>query len=206
MTKPRTNYIFVDYENVQMVDLQLIREKPVKVVLVVGDRQKNLPVSLVRLAIEIGREQVEILESGCTGKNALDLVLAYHLGRRAKEDPDGYFHILSKDKAFDALVAHLKEADVRALRTEVFDQIPVLRDVKTIPLAERVRQVKDRIGKLKADGRPKKLKKLQSMIHSQFHKQLNESDVDAVVTGLKKDKAITVSDKDSVSYAIASSS
>jgi PIN domain len=203
MTKPRTNYIFVDYENVQKVDLQLIREKPVNVVLVVGERQKIMP-SLARLGIEIGREQVEIVESGCTGKNALDLVLAYHVGRRAKEDPDGYFHILSNDKAFDALVAHLKEADVRAARAEVFDQIPVLRDVRTIPLAERVRQVKDRIGKLQPDGRPKKLKKLQSMIHSQFHKQLTEDDVDAVVTGLKKDKAITVSDKDSVSYAIGS--
>jgi hypothetical protein len=206
MTKPRTNYIFVDYENVQKVDLQLIREKPVKVVLVVGDRQKSLPVPLVRLAIEVGREQVEILESGCTGKNALDLVLAYHVGRRAKEDPDGYFHILSKDKAFDALVAHLKAENVRASRADVFDQIPVLRDVKTIPLAERVRQVKDRIGKLKADGRPKKLKKLQSMIAAQFHKQLTEDEVDAVVKGLARDKAITVSDKDSVSYALEGSS
>ena len=206
MTKPRTNYIFVDYENVHEMDLHLIREKPVKVVLVVGDRQKSLPVSLVRLAIEIGREQVEILESGCTGKNALDLVLAYHMGWRAKEDPDGYFHILSKDKAFDALVAHLKAGEVRAARAEVFDQIPVLRDAKTLPLADRVRQVKDRIGKLKGDGRPKKLKKLQSMIHSQFHKQLTEDDVDAVVKRLEKDKAITVSDKNSVTYALANSS
>jgi hypothetical protein len=36
MTTPRFNYVFVDYENVQDVDLLLIRDKPVKVVLVVG--------------------------------------------------------------------------------------------------------------------------------------------------------------------------
>lgn len=201
MTAPRNNYIFVDYENVQGLDLQLLRDKPAKVVLVVGERQKNLPLALTKEALAIGSKQFEILETGCAGKNALDLVLAYRIGRQVKEDPDGYFHILSKDKAFDALVAHLKATDVRAKRSEVFEHIPVLRDVKTIPLAERVQQVKEQIGKQKPDGRPKKVKKLRSMIDAQFHKLLSEDDVTAVINRLTKDKVITVSDKESVGYA-----
>jgi hypothetical protein len=129
----------------------------------------------------MGPAQIEILETGCSGKNALDLVLAYHLGRKAKEDAEGFFHILSKDKAFDALVIHLKSQGVRVLRAEEFKKIPVLMNVKTLPLEERSLKVRDRIGKLKAEGRPKKLKKLQSMIHSCFNKELSDQDVAAVI-------------------------
>ena len=200
MTAPRFNYVFVDYENVQELDLQLIREKPVKVVLVVGERQKNLPLALTKEAVGIGKKQFEILETGCAGKNALDLVLAYYVGQQVKEDPEGYFHILSKDKAFDALVKHLKSQDVRVSRAEVFSKIPVLVDVTTLPLDEQVRQVRERIGKLRADGRPKKLKKLRSLINAQFYKRLPEDAVTAVIDRLKKDKVIKVTDKEAVGY------
>ena len=44
----RMNYIFVDYENVQEVDLDLIVGKAVKVFLVVGQRRKTLPSLLAR--------------------------------------------------------------------------------------------------------------------------------------------------------------
>ena len=201
MTTPRLNHVFVDYENVQDVDLQLIREKPVKVVLVVGKQQKNLPLAWTKAAIQIGAAQVEILEAGCAGKNALDLVLAYHLGRKAREDAAAFFHILSKDKAFDALVTHLKAEGVRVLRTEVFSQIPVLVDVKTLPLEDRSQRVRERMGKLKTEGRPKKLKKLQSMIHSLFQKELTEGEVMAVIKKLVREKFITVSKEENIGYS-----
>ena len=44
----RTNYIFIDFENVQETDLDRIANKPVKVMLVLGELQKNLPVKLVK--------------------------------------------------------------------------------------------------------------------------------------------------------------
>jgi hypothetical protein len=49
-TAPRMNYIFVDYENVQDVDLDLIAGKAVKVFLVVGQRRKTLPALLASQA------------------------------------------------------------------------------------------------------------------------------------------------------------
>ena len=52
--------------------------------------------------------QVALVETGRSGKNALDLVLAHYLGEARKADPQGYFHIVSKDKDFDALIGHLK--------------------------------------------------------------------------------------------------
>src|SRR6266850_1576411 len=44
----RTNYIFIDFENVQEADLARIAGKPVQVVLVLGEQHRKLPVALVR--------------------------------------------------------------------------------------------------------------------------------------------------------------
>ena len=44
----RMHYIFVDYENIQEVDLDLIAGKAVRVFLVVGLRRKTLPSLLAR--------------------------------------------------------------------------------------------------------------------------------------------------------------
>jgi hypothetical protein len=40
---PRTNYIFVDYENVQENELERIAQKPVRVTLVLGAGTKTCP-------------------------------------------------------------------------------------------------------------------------------------------------------------------
>ncbi len=58
----RMNYIFVDYENVQEVDLDLIVGKAVKVFLVVGQRRKTLP-SLLARQIHQYHDQVTWIES-----------------------------------------------------------------------------------------------------------------------------------------------
>lgn len=90
---------------------------------------------------------------------------------------------------------------MRVIRTEVFSRIAALVDVKALPFEERLLKVQDRTGKLKADGRPKKLKKLQPMIHSLFHKELSEQEVVAVIKRMMKQKVITVSNQESVSYS-----
>lgn len=203
MTTPRTNYIFVDFENVHEIDLQLIAGKQMQVVLVIGERQKSLPMALVKQVHQF-HAQVQFVEVGCSGKNALDLVLAYHIGLQAASNPDGYFHILSKDKGFDALVKHLRSQGVAVTRDEVFTAISGLKDVLTLSLKERVDLVKDRLVKMKVDdkdGRPKKEKTLYSMIHALFRKQLPNDEVTAVIRGLKKNQWIEISD-DKVIYKL----
>jgi hypothetical protein len=76
----RMNYIFVDYENVQDVDLDLIVGKAVKVFLVVGQRRKTLP-SLLARQIHQYHDQVTWIESEGATNNALDLVLAFTITR-----------------------------------------------------------------------------------------------------------------------------
>ena len=84
----RTNYIFVDFENVQETDWERIAGKPVKVVLVLGANQKSLPFEFVRF-LHQHPHQVELIKTTRTGRNALDFVLSARLGEIRGTDPDG---------------------------------------------------------------------------------------------------------------------
>lgn len=197
----RNNYIFVDFESVQDIDLALIDGKPVKVLLFIGEQQHKVSVKLTMQALRFPA-QVEMIKLERTGKNALDFVLAHHTGLKVAADPEGYFHILSKDKGFDALVDYLNSRGILAAREEMFAQIPVLVDLRKLTLPERLERVKTQLAKMNQennDGRPKKRKSLGSMIHAVFHKQLPDENVHAVITGLEQKRWIKIVE-DKVAY------
>ena len=189
----RTNYIFIDFENVQETDFDRIAGKPVKVILVLGERHKNLPVVLVKKLLKYAT-QVELVETKRNGKNALDLVLAQHIGEAKKTDPRGYFHIVSKDKDFDALIAHLKDNDTLAARRAGFSEIPILMN-----LAERGKQM-TKFFKANLNNRPKELKSLASLIRVQFGETLSPEELKATIHELLQLKIITLSKAGEVAY------
>ena len=119
------HHIFVDYENVQTVKLDLIAGKPVRVVIVVGRDQTKVPISLVEQLLRHSA-QVRLIQTEVKGKNALDFVLSSEVGAEAVRDPDGRFHVVSRDKGFDALVAHLRSAGRDATRCDAFSKVSVL--------------------------------------------------------------------------------
>jgi hypothetical protein len=196
----RMNYIFVDYENVQEVDLDLIVGKAVKVFLVVGQRRKTLP-SLLARQIHQYHDQVTWIESEGATNNALDLVLAYHVGLQAKADPEGYFHILAKDKDYDALIKHLRANSLSASRDDEFARIPVLVDMTRLSLEERVQWVVERFQKNKV-SRPKRKQKLLTTIHSFCRKELSDEEVQQIVTAMVAKKLIELTPQGGVVYQL----
>lgn len=199
-TLNRTNYIFVDYENVHELDLDLIAGKPVKVFLVVGLRRKTLPSALAR-QIHKYHDQVTWIESEGASNNALDLVLAYNVGLQAKADPKGYFHILAVDKDYDPLVAHLRANTILASRDDAFAKIPVLMDMRRFSLEERVQWVVERFKKNKV-SRPKQKRSLLTTIHAFCRKELSEPEVQQIVDTLVARKLIEMTPQGKVSYAL----
>jgi hypothetical protein len=196
----RTNYIFIDYENIQDFDLDLIAGKPVRVFLVVGSRRKNIPTALTK-QLHRYHDQVEWIESEGASKNALDLVLTYHVGLQAKADANGYFHILSRDKDYDALIKHLRANKILANRDEVFAKIRSLVNFCKLTLDESVELVAEKLKNPKVT-RPQKRKTLLSAIHAWLHKELSEAEVERVLEALIKKKFIELSDKQAVIYKI----
>ena len=196
----RMNYIFVDYENVQEVDLDLIVGKAVKVFLVVGQRRKTLP-SLLARQIHQYHDQVTWIESEGATNNALDLVLAYHVGLQAKADPKGYFHILARDKDYDALIKHLRANSILASRDDEFARIPALVTMTRLSLEERVKWVVERFQKNKA-SRPKRKQSLLTTVRSFCRKELSDEEVQQIVTALVARKLIELTPQGEVVYRL----
>ncbi len=191
----RTNYVFIDFENVQEIDLDRIKGKPVKVVLVLGERHKSLPVALVRKLLAYA-PQVSLVETGRGGKNALDLVLSHHTGEAKTSDPHGYFHIVSRDKDYDPLVGHLKDNGTLAARRAALSEIPVLMNND-----ERVDYV---IQFLKTPGntRPAKRKSLETHINTLFGKALSPTELADTINALVARKTLALAEGGSVVYSL----
>jgi hypothetical protein len=195
----RTNYIFVDFENTQVHDIGLISGKPVVLLFVMGDKQKQLPITLIKQLLAHA-DQVGLIEANCSGKNALDFVLSFHVGQWAKQDPTGYFHIVSKDKGFDPLITHLKQLKVSAARHDEFAQIPVFVDPTALPL-DKIGLLTKRFSQHVAN-RPATRDSLMSHINSTFAKRLSENEVVGLVKQLEQRKLININENNKVSYCL----
>ncbi|MCX6896733.1 MAG: PIN domain-containing protein [Verrucomicrobia bacterium] len=189
----RTNHIFIDFENVQEADFDRIAGKDVKVVLVLGKQQKSLPVSLVKKLLKYSA-QVELVEVDSSGRNALDLVLAQKVGEAKICDPQGYFHIVSKDKGFDAQIAHLRQTGTLAARHAGFFDIPLLMNH-----AERVQYAVKQLASI-GRTRPAKQSTLATQMQQLFGKSLSMDEVSALIQALTKQQVINISTTGAVTY------
>lgn len=198
MTTDRTTYIFIDYENVQAIDLSLIAGKPVKVVLAMGKNQTSVPKALVKHLVEF-KEQVELVDNEHPGKNALDFVMVYEIARRALQDPTGYFQIVSRDKGFDALVKYLRTQGTFSARIEDFSKIAALMDPLKLTAKQRTERYLERLQHT-TSNRPARKKTLLSQISTFFGKTLDDQACEQIVSQLIKSGEIKVSGSGKVSY------
>jgi hypothetical protein len=97
----RTQYIFIDCENVSESALSRVSGKPVRVFMIIGTKHTKLPTSPFLLAQD-HPEQVRVIQTPVEGRNAFDFELTLELGRAFAADPYGCFHIVSKDTDFEA--------------------------------------------------------------------------------------------------------
>lgn len=121
------HFVLVDFENVHDVDLATLNGYPVVVFLLIGKKQTSLSAELVKQFCQISCE-VRLIKVGVIRKNALDLVLAFHLGKIVAANPWAQLHIISKDKKdFDPLVTHLKANHVSVTRHDSLATLPFVK-------------------------------------------------------------------------------
>ena len=131
--------VFVDFENVQEVDLEAVRDQPVHVTLLVGKNQRKIDLQLAKQLMEF-TAQVRIIEVGASGRNALDLTLACYLGRCIERTSGGLFAIVSKDKDFAPMISHLQALDVKIVQSDTFAALPFVRASKISASAKPTRR------------------------------------------------------------------
>lgn len=195
----RTNYVLIDFENVQPTTLAGLDAEHFRLLVFVGANQNKLAYETAAAMQKLGTRADYIKITG-NGSNALDFHIAFHIGRLSQLDPDAFFHIISKDTGFDPLIAHLKERKVFAARSRDVTEIPLLKAANSKNLPDRVNVV---VGNLRQRGasRPRTLKTLTSTIQSLFQKQLSEMELTELLDALKRDGIVVVTDT-KVSYSI----
>jgi hypothetical protein len=99
----RTNYVLIDYENVQPSDMNTLDKEYYKIILFHGASQANVKIDIVTFMHRIGTRGEYVKISG-NGKNALDFHIPFYIGRLSIQEPSAFFHIISKDSGFDPVV------------------------------------------------------------------------------------------------------
>ena len=185
-----TNYVLIDFENLQPKNLKILKNHSFKIFVFVGANQTRIPFDLAAAMQDFGEDAQYIKISG-NGQNSLDFHIAYYIGRLSLEDPKGYFHIISKDTGFDPLIKHLRAKKVRVYRVKDLAEIPLLRISNTSSDNERIAAIiENLVGR--GQSRPRKVKTLANTINSLFTKKLNEKELESLISQLKEQKYIEV--------------
>ena len=194
-----TNYVLIDFENVQPKNLSILANHPFKVFVFIGANQTKVP-RHVAVAMQALGDRAKYVEIDGSGPNALDFHIAYYIGELAGIDPAGHFHVISKDRGFDPLIRHLKGKKIQIRRESDLAEIPNLRIPKKAKKDDMIDAiVKNLVGR--GQSRPRKVKTLQNTINSLVAENLDKAKLTALVSELQKRKFIIV-DKGNVKYTL----
>jgi hypothetical protein len=212
------HHVFVDFENVPSVDLSPIADLPVLVTLLIGGVQNKLDTDFVE-QIHAHAAKVRLVKLAASGRNALDLTLAYYLGRAVVEHDTSELHIVSKDKDFEPLIAHLRAKNVRITRSESFATLPFL-PAKRPVAAARERRVphkkavvagkvapQDRIVKVlvrlqnpQSRNRPSTDRALRAHLRNALGKESSDDKIETVLDQLRANRVLTIDSNGRVVY------
>jgi hypothetical protein len=195
----KTNYVLIDYENVQPAALTILDQEHVKILIFVGANQTKIAIEVASALQRMG-SRAEYIQISANGPNALDFHIAFYIGQLAAADPGAFFHIISKDTGFDPLIQHLKSKKIIVRRSSVVADIPMVKASTAISSDEQIAAI---VADLQRRGasKPRTVKTLTSTISALFQKKLTEPEVAALIQALQKQKLVQIQET-KVSYTL----
>ena len=181
----------IDFESVQPDSLAPLVEDHFQVLLFVGANQSKVPFEVAAAVQKLGSRGEYIKMSG-NGPNALDFHIAYYIGRLAAEDASAFFHVISKDKGFDPLIAHLKARKIFAGRWESIGEIPIVKNANRKSPKEMALIFVAKLGEPKVT-RPRTEKTLGSALKTHFRDSLVEEELPRVIKAIEDTGFLTLS-------------
>lgn len=202
----RPNYVLVDYENVPIQSLTLLKADHFNVKVFLGPNNSKISAELAIAMQQMGA-RAEYITLASKGANALDFHIAYYIGFLAATESSAFFHIISKDTGFDPLIQHLKARKISVSRSTSIEEMPcfiqppqapknvalpppsnALTTPKSPPSARIIGLTKvatDDLIKRKA-SKPRTTKTLWTTVQAKCGKDLPKKDIDTVIEELIK--------------------
>jgi hypothetical protein len=213
-----TNYVLVDFENVQP-DLSMLANTPFKVKVFFGAKQQEgrVPFKLLDAMLQLGGhvEPIKVMRSG---SNAVDMHIAYYIGRLVEKEPAAVIHIISGDTDFDPLVDYLKTKGVSCKRAKSITEIAKLAHARPAAPARPAKVATPPARKPHSDklapiikhlhslsGKPATRKKLAQTVANYFRHHggpLNDAAIEHIIDELIRMKYVSQSGT-KVSYHLA---
>jgi PIN domain len=204
-----TNYVLVDFENVQP-DLSMLADTAFKVKVFFGAKQQEgrVPFKLLDAMLALGGhvEPIKVMRSG---SNAVDMHIAYYIGRLIEKEPNAAIHIISGDTDFDPLVEYLRANGVSCKRAKTITEIarqaqpkpravlPAAKSKQLTPLAKKPHS--DKLAPIikqlhSLSGKPATRKKLAQTIANYYRQRgavLSETAIEQVIEELIRFKFVS---------------
>jgi hypothetical protein len=187
----KTQVFLIDYENVQPDVLPALALEDVKVLVFVGPHQGKLPFGLVDAMQKLGGK-AQYVRVAQAGKDALDMHLAFHLGRLCHQMPDAYFHIIAKDRDYNPLLGHVNQPAKRAAKWNSLDEVPLLQRSQASTAPEQASAALRWLAE-RPKNRPATRKTLvNTLTKAVFAERLDEPAIAAAVARLDERKVLSV--------------
>lgn len=116
--------LLVDLENRPKLDLSLL-DASFSVIVYVGVTQ-NPPKATLNSAKANRFSRVDFQKIEGDGKNALDFHIAFQLGRTFETAPETKCYVLSQDKGFDPLIAHINKNGLSCKRINSLQELSLV--------------------------------------------------------------------------------
>ena len=198
-----TNWILVDYENVQPTNFDPDKQQDAGIFVFLGPSQNKIPADLVAALQPFG-PAVRYIQMPSKGKNALDFHIAFYLGELVTKHPGDVFRVVSRDTGFDPLVKHLadREVDVKRVAGAPTFKSPAPNPSPKVKGGQsaRVESVRKKLVTA-GHARPRKTGTLKNWIRSTLAEELSDAELSAIFSAMRSRKLIAVTG-DKVSYTL----
>lgn len=119
-----TNYVLVDFENVQPDSLEALSSGAFRVKVFVGANQAKGRVSFeFSESMQKLGSHAEYVRIARSGPNAVDMHIAYYVGRLLEKEPHAALFIISRDTDFDPLVEYLQARGSSCRRVKSINEL-----------------------------------------------------------------------------------
>lgn len=186
----KTKFILIDYENVHAfsaADFSALKGDELAVKLFLGVHNKEISVDLVDALLPMG-SRVELVRLKAAGANALDLLIAFYIGKLWQDAPDSTFYVVSRDRDFDPLIKNLKGIGVDVHRRSCIADVE--KDVPAATPSMNDLVATATVALCKNPHRPSTLKKLRNVLN--VRKELSEEQTFELIAALASSGLVQV--------------
>ncbi|WP_051944630.1 PIN domain-containing protein [Verrucomicrobium sp. BvORR106] len=178
-------FILVDYNNAPPARISELAKSQHKVLVFLGHNQDTVSLELAT-ALQVLGKNGEYVQAPGDGPQALDLHIAYYMGKIACDNPHACIHVVSNNPRFDPLIQHLRKTHQAAVsRSDSLDAVISAQTLVPLPLEQFLATVENWLSSPSYHG-PRTLPKLHNGLKSFLPKSVTKAERQLIITALRE--------------------